>query len=67
MTGGIIIGEMSGPPQVIGGIPIGPGAPMGTISVTIGTYNPTTGLLGILSRSKPRDASTRTTAPTNSH
>ncbi len=55
MTGGIMIGTIMGPPQVIGGITIpGTGTLSGTISVTIGTYNPTTGVLGILSRAKPR-------------
>lgn len=47
MTGGSMTGEISGPGQTIGTITI-PGAPIGTIIVEIGTYNPSTGLLGIL-------------------
>jgi hypothetical protein len=54
ITGGYLIGVISGPPTVIGGIPIpGSGTPMGTISVTIGTYNPTTGVITGLARTGP--------------
>ena len=49
MTGGSIYGEIPGPGTTEFGVMV-PGPPIGSVSVIIGTYNPTTGVLSGLSR-----------------
>ncbi len=63
MAGGSLFGEVSGPctPTVISGItiPCSPGQPgtlLGSVSVVIGTYSSTNGVITGLSRSVPRSA-----------
>jgi len=52
MGGGAVSGLMSGPGTTIGGVTI-PGLQVGSITVAIGTYNPFTGLTGLLSLNQP--------------
>ena len=47
MPGGSLLAEIAGQGTSVGGIQI-PGAPIGSISVYIGAYNPTLGILGNL-------------------
>lgn len=52
MPGGDLTGQIAGQSTTVGGVPI-PGAPAGSITVTIGTFNPlvsTVGLVGLLDR-----------------
>jgi hypothetical protein len=62
MTGGSLLGEIAGPSQTIGTITI-PGSPIGTITVTIETYNPSTGYLGILEKQRSSSKTVHPPAP----